>query len=74
MNVPKLPLPSSCAWCDVPQRGHGQRWHPVPGWNVYVTPERWLIESRMRRRFQWAGRLPTLPDDPAGQRHETEEN
>lgn len=45
------PLPYSCRWCGVEQRGHGQLWVPGHGWHGWTEPTRAQIEARMRVRL-----------------------
>ena len=51
-------LAESYAWCDTPRRGHGNRWHMGLGLHVWVAPSKAQIATRIRRRYELAGRLP----------------
>lgn len=42
--------PGGCALCGVPERGHGQRWHPHAGFEPYVAPSNALRLDRMYAR------------------------
>ncbi|MFC3988753.1 hypothetical protein [Actinoplanes siamensis] len=48
----------SCAWCGIPQRGHGQRWIVGIGWHGWTAPDKALISLRIRARFRAKGWLP----------------
>lgn len=60
MSEPQIVTAEACAWCDMPERGHGQRWTTGEGWHGYVRPSTGLIEARMWRRLM-AKMLP-LPE------------
>lgn len=53
-----VPTAESCAWCDVPYRGHAQRWHPAIGIHGWAAPSKALIAARIRHRLRASGRLP----------------
>lgn len=67
----KLPTAESCAECGIGQRGHGQRWVMGAGLHGYVAPSKQQIAARIRRRMQYAGRLPFLSGDPASEHSPT---
>lgn len=40
--------PLGCTYCDVEERGHGNRWTARVGWHRWVEPTRTQIVERMR--------------------------
>lgn len=44
------PVPSSCRWCGVEERYHGQRWKPSQGWHRWTQPTTAQIKARMLAR------------------------
>lgn len=47
--------PNGCFWCEMPQRGHFQRWCVSKGWHVYARPTNAQIKRRMLERREARG-------------------
>ena len=45
-----LPEPGACFWCDLPARGHMQRWTGPGGWHQWTPPTDRMRLDRMRAR------------------------